>query len=150
MGTRYAGAAHEVRALDACLKLVRAAQSVVTRAYRHLAAENLTVSQFGAMEVLFHVGPMCQRDLGLKLFRSGGNVTMVVDNLGKRNLVTRTRVPDNRRMMKVELTPAGRKLVQRLLPRHVEAVVAEMSILSPAEQEHLGRLCRRVGLREGR
>jgi MarR family 2-MHQ and catechol resistance regulon transcriptional repressor len=145
---RYAGTPHEARALDAYLKLVRAAQTVAARAHRHLALEKLTFSQFAALDVLFHLGPMCQRDLGQKLLRSGGNVTLVVDNLGKRNLVTRKRVPDNRRMMKVELTPAGRRLLQRLLPRHVEAVVAEMSVLTPTEQEDLGRLCRRVGRRE--
>lgn len=148
MPTRYPGSPAETAALDAYIKLMRAAESLTARAGGVMAAAGLTIGQFGALEALLHHGPLCQRDLGQKLLRSGGNVTLVVDNLGKRNLVTRKRVPDNRRMMKVELTPAGRRLLQRLLPRHVEAVVAEMSVLTPTEQEDLGRLCRRVGRRE--
>ena len=145
MGTRHQGPADEVRALDVFVKLVRATEAVSDRVHAHLRADRLTVSQFGVLEALLHLGPMCQKELGSKLLRSGGNVTMVVDNLEKRGLVRRERRPENRKFVTVHLTEEGRALVRLVFPRHVEAVVRELSILSAAEQETLGRLLRTLG-----
>ena len=50
---------------------------------------DLTVGQFGTLEALLHLGPLCRRDLGRKLLRSGGNITVVVGNLARRGLVRR-------------------------------------------------------------
>jgi MarR family 2-MHQ and catechol resistance regulon transcriptional repressor len=145
MGTRHRGPADEVRALDAFVKLSRAADSVMERTHGHLAAEGLTPTQFGVLEALFHLGPLCQRDLGKKLLKTGGNVTFVVVNLEKRGLLRRARDAANRKFMNVSLTPAGRRLIRRVFPRHVAAVVAAMSSLSATEQEALARLLRTVG-----
>lgn len=148
MGTRHKGSGREVRALDAYIKLMRAAESVSARLAPHLARAGLTVSQFGALEALYHLGPLCQRDLGKKILKSGGNITMVVDNLEKRGLVERVRASDDRRYVTVNLTKQGRKLIGELFPRHAGAIREEMGVLSDAELEKLGSLCKRVGLKE--
>jgi MarR family transcriptional regulator, 2-MHQ and catechol-resistance regulon repressor len=145
MGTHYQGPPEEVRALGAYVKLMRAADSVSARLAGPLGEWGLTETQFGALEALYHVGPMNQRDLGRKLLRSGGNVTMVVDNLEKRGLVRRERDADDRRFVTVHLTDAGRRLIARVFPRHAANVTAEFGVLTPAEQDELGRLCRKLG-----
>jgi len=148
MGTRYQGTPAEVRALDAFIKLVRAADSVSSRIHRHLDAAQLTASQFGVLEAVYHLGPLTQRDLAQKLLKSGGNMTLVIDNLEKRQLVKRDRQSDDRRCILVQLTEQGRTLIQEVFPRHVAAIAQEMRVLSAAEQEELGRLCRRLGKQE--
>lgn len=148
MGTRYLGTKDEVRALDTYIKLARAAESVSSRIHRHLADADLTVSQFGVLEALLHLGPLYQRELAEKLLRSGGNMTLVIDNLEKRELVKREREADDRRCIKVCLTEKGKQLINQIFPSHVAAVVNEMSILTPEQQEELGRLCRRLGKQE--
>ena len=145
MGTRYLGTQEQVLALDTFIKLVRATDSVSNRIHRHLAETDLTVSQFGVLEALFHLGPLYQRDLAEKLLKSGGNMTLVIDNLEKRELVKREREADDRRCIKVCLTQKGHQLISRIFPSHVAAVVNEIGILTPDEQEELGRLCRKVG-----
>ena len=145
MGTRYLGTQEQVLALDTFIKLVRATDSVSNRIHRHLAETDLTVSQFGVLEALFHLGPLYQRDLAEKLLKSGGNMTLVIDNLEKRELVKREREVDDRRCIKVCLTQKGHQLISRIFPSHVAAVVNEIGILTPDEQEELGRLCRKVG-----
>jgi MarR family transcriptional regulator, 2-MHQ and catechol-resistance regulon repressor len=149
MGTRYKGTPTEVRALDAYIKLMRAANSVNARLERRLLGLGLTENQFGVLETLFHLGPLHQRELGQKLFTTGGNITMVIDNLEKRGLARRERGTADRRYVTVHLTDAGRDLIARIFPGHVAAIVAELAILSPAEQDELGRLCRKLGLRQG-
>ena len=149
MPTHYSGAPAEVAALDAYIKLMRAAESVTARLQPSMAAAGLTVGQFGALEALLHLGPLCQRDLGRKLLRSSGNITVVVSNLALRGLVRRSRRRDDRRFITVSLTDRGRRLISDLFPRHVSRLVREMNLLSPREQGELGRLCRRLG-RHGR
>lgn len=146
--THFHGTDEEVRALDAYIKLVRAGESVTARLAPLLDEANLTVSQFGVLESLYHLGPMCQRDLGRKLLKSGGNITLVVDNLEKRGLVYRARGKEDRRYVAVHLTEVGRRLIAEIFPRHAANIVREMSVLSPAEQEELGRLCRKLGRQE--
>lgn len=152
MPTHYRGSTQEKAALDAYIKLMRAAESVTARLEPLMRAAALTVGQFGALEALLHLGPLCQRDLGHKLLRSGGNTTVVVGNLARRGLVRRTRRPDDRRFITVTLTDKGRRLIGGIFPRHAQRVVREMRALSLADQAELGRLCRQLGLgrREGR
>ena len=147
MGIRYKGTKAENRALDAYIKLVRASESVVGRLVQNLRAEDdLTLSQFGVLEALMHLGPMCQRELGVKILKSSGNVTMVVDNLEKRGLVARRRSVEDRRVTEVDLTAKGRALIKGIFPRHAAEITAEMGRLTAAEQKQLGALCRKLGL----
>ena len=148
MGTRYGGTDDEARALDAYIKLMRAADSVTTRIHRHLSAANLTISQFGVLEAIFHLGSLSQRDLAEKLLKSGGNMTMVIDNLEKRQLVKRERSVEDRRFVSVCLTEEGRQLISDIFPQHVASVVEEMKILTASEQEELGHLCLRLGKKQ--
>ncbi|WP_287128008.1 MarR family winged helix-turn-helix transcriptional regulator [Candidatus Cyanaurora vandensis] len=146
MGTHYQGTAAATLALDAYIKLVRATETLSARIHRPLAQADLTVSQFGVLEALWHLGPLCQRDLGAKLLKSGGNITLVVDNLEKRGLVQRERGTTDRRFISVHLTATGSSLIQQLFPAHVERVVANLSPLSSTEQEQLAQLCKKLGL----
>ena len=146
MPTHYRGSAQERAALDAYIKLMRAADSVTARLDPLMRAADLTFGQFGALEALLHRGPLCQRDLGRKLLRSGGNITVVVGNLARRGLVRRHRGPQDRRFVTVTLTDKGRRLIGGIFPRHVRHVVRELGALSPPEQAELGRLCRQLGL----
>ena len=145
MPTHFKGDSGTKRALNAFINLSRASNSVQTRLSVGLDRHGITTSQLGILEALFHLGPMCQRALGDKLLRSGGNITMVIDNLEKHRLVQRVRQKDDRRMIVIHLTPEGRKLISRVLPLHAKDVVKEMSRLTASEQEELRRLCRKLG-----
>jgi len=146
VGTKYTGGAAEVRALDTFIKLVRAANSLRARLVPALSDAHLTETQFGVLEVLFHLGPLCQRDIGEKLLTSGGNVTLVVDNLEKRGLVRRIRETADRRYVAVHLTPAGRRLIARVFPGHAARVTEALGALTASEQDALAALCRKLGL----
>ena len=39
-------------------------------------------------------------------------------------------------------------MIREFFPCHAAAITREISVLSPAEQEELGRLCRKLGLKE--
>jgi len=148
MGTHYQGPPEVRRALDAYIKLVRASESVTSRVVRHLDDDGLTASQFGVLEALFFIGPLSQRELAQKILKSGGNVTMVIDNLEKRGLVKREREEEDRRLYRITLTPTGHKLIKSIFPRHAAKIVSQMNILTKEELRELGHLCRKLGLQQ--
>ncbi len=133
-------------ALNTYTKLMRAAESVTNRVGRFMSAANLTISQFGVLEALHHKGPLCQRDIGAKILKSTGNITLVIDNLEKHQLVKRERNVDDRRYFTVSLTQSGSMLIARVFADVESAIVAEMAILSETEQVSLGSLCKKLGI----
>jgi len=126
---------------------MRAAESVTSRTSRPMTAADLTISQFGVLEALLHKGPLCQRDIAAKILKSSGNMTMVIDNLEKRGLVRRERDSEDRRYLTVHLTAAGSALIAKVFVDVAAAIVTEMGSLTAIEQEQLGRLCKKLGLR---
>jgi len=145
MPTHHRGTNKEIQALNAYINLFRAADSLTARANARLEAAGLTTGQFGVLEALFHLGPLCQRELGEKLLRTGGNITLVVDNLERDGLVRRERSRRDRRLITVRLTRHGEKLIRKVFPGHAQAIAAEIGHLTTAEQEQLRRLCRKLG-----
>lgn len=146
MGTKYRGDAAEVRALDAYIKLMRAAASVSERSNHHLHQYNLTPSQFGALEALYHLGTLSQVELARKLLLSSANITMVLQNLEKRDLITRRRDVNDQRVVRVSLTATGTELIDAILPSHVAGIAQEFAVLTAEEQDTLAALCRKLGL----
>ena len=146
MPTHFEGTPEEQRALNVYIKLTRAAESVNVRINRRLAELKLTLSQFGVLEALYHLGPMHQNELGQKILRSSGNMTLVIDNLCKRGLVARCRNENDRRYITVSLTETGQKLICDYFPEHVKGILEEISVLTPAEQAEMQRLCKKLGL----
>jgi MarR family 2-MHQ and catechol resistance regulon transcriptional repressor len=149
MPTHYQGSESEVRALNVYIKLMRASESVTARLSAFLqSAEGLTVSQFGILEALYHLGPLNQSQIGEKMLKSGGNITTVIDNLEKRGLVQRRRCEEDRRVVYADLTEKGREMIGNYFPKHARAIEYEMNALTPEEQDELGRLCKKLGLQE--
>jgi MarR family 2-MHQ and catechol resistance regulon transcriptional repressor len=145
VGTHYDGSEREEVALDAFIKLMRASSSVGLEMNSHLDEWGLTTSQFGILEAVYHLGPMHQKEIGDKLLKSGGNITVVVNNLEDRDLVTRERMESDRRYVEIHLTEQGRELISNVMPQHVERIVERFDVLTIDEQRQLGELLRKLG-----
>lgn len=131
--------------LGTFVKLMRASESVAADVHRTLADSQLSVSQFGILEALYHLGPMCQKDLARKILKSPGNITMVIDNLEKQKLVNRRRDEEDRRHLVISLTSKGEDLIATIFPEHVERIRKRMSRLTTKEQQTLSKLLRKLG-----
>jgi len=134
-------------ALKTYLKLIRAADSVRSRIYASLAKFNLSESQIDVLEALKSLGPLTQKQLGDKILKSGGNITMVIDNLEKQDFVIRKRGKPDRRFFTIHLTAKGEVKVNEIFPELVTAISEEMKILSNKDLEDLQRLTKTVGLK---
>ncbi len=148
MSTHYKGTAEEVLALDTFIKFSRAVDSLQARIGSYQTNDDLSQTQFGVLEMLYHLGPVNQKTIGEKLLISKSNVVAVIDKLEAQELVQRQRSVKDRRQIFVHLTDNGRTLIETLFPAHVAAIVAEMDCLTDTELAELGRLCRKLGLKE--
>jgi MarR family 2-MHQ and catechol resistance regulon transcriptional repressor len=147
MPTHFDGSRAEMRVLDTFIKLTRCTNSLLARLSERNTVGDLTYSQFAVLEALYHLGPMTQGEISQKVLKSSSNMTMVIDNLERDELVRRERDRNDRRVIHVHLTEAGSQKIEDILPGHVAALVEEFSILSAAEQEMLGALCKKLGTR---
>lgn len=124
-------------ALSVYVKLMRAANKVTSRIHEHLKEDNLTMSQFGVLEAIYHLGPLSQGELGQKILKSNANLTTVVDSLERKSLVERKRADDDRRRITVHLTASGLDLISMVYPRHAEVVGLALNFLSNENKDIL-------------
>jgi len=102
-------------------------------------------SDFAVLEVLFAKGPLPVNDIGRRVLLTSGSITTAVDRAEKRGLVRRMPAPQDKRIVRVELTDKGRTLVGGALKVHFRNLAHALSGLAPAEQETLANLLRKLG-----
>jgi len=146
MGTHYKGSGKTIDALNSYIKLIRSAESLSSKINLELSEYGLTESQFGVLDSLFHLGPMKQKEIGKKILKSGGNITMVINNLEKQGMVQRKKGEKDKRQFIVHLTSKGKNKFQELLPHIVKKIKKHFEILSKEEQKEIQRLCKITGL----
>ena len=145
MPTHFTGSRPERRTLDTFIKLTRCTNSVLARLSECNTIGDLTPSQFAVLEALYHLGSMTQGEISNKILKSTSNLTTVIDNLERIDLVRRERDAKDRRVIHIHLTEAGRTKVETIFPNHVAALVEVFNVLSASEQETLGKLCKKLG-----
>ncbi len=146
MKRKFIGTKSDAIALSTFVKLMRATDAVSQSTHRHLMDVNLTISQFGILEALYHLGPMCQRDIAKKILKSTANITTVIDNLEKRGLVKRKRSKEDRRYINLHLTNKGLILIESVIPDHFQGIIDRLQLLTTNEQKQLATLCKKLGV----
>jgi MarR family 2-MHQ and catechol resistance regulon transcriptional repressor len=136
---------NQKKALSTYVKLMRSANCITEKLHLHLKDSGLTVSQFAVLEVLMNLGPMCQQEIGKKILKTSGNMTMVIDNLEKRGLVKRKRDLHDRRYVRIELTPLGQNLIAEIFPNHASIAEKVFGVLDSSEINQLGFLLTKIG-----
>jgi len=83
-------------------------------------------------------------EIGKAMIVTYANITTIVDNLEKRNLVRRIRNKDDRRMVYVEFTPRGAKLFAKIYKSHRKHITMLMQAISPQELETLRTITTKI------
>jgi MarR family transcriptional regulator, 2-MHQ and catechol-resistance regulon repressor len=132
-------------ALKLWVILNRAHRAIAERARRSVERNQLSLSEFGVLEVLYSKGPLLVGDLGAKILLTSGSTTYVVDKLEERKLVARRPCPSDRRALYVDLTDQGRELIGQIFPEHAEALRHAMEGLTSEEKQIAGTMLKRLG-----
>jgi DNA-binding MarR family transcriptional regulator len=121
-----------------------AGRMVAARFQRALESQGLTHAGWQVLLLLGKEDGLTQREVAERTYVTQASVTGVVDTLEREGVVTRTRDADDRRVVRVSLTPEGRKRLERTL----KTVAAEMAPifedLTPREEQVVRRFLTRT------
>jgi len=127
------------------LVFMKAFQALFPHAEESIRRTKLGDSDFRVLEVLFHKGSLPVNTIGPKVWLTPGSISVAVDRLVKRGLVSRKDHPDDRRVRQVELTPKGRALISQGFGEHAAAMENVAAVLSKNERLTLLRLLKKLG-----
>src|ERR1700704_4789864 len=127
------------------LVLMKAFNALFPHAVKSIRQTGLGDSDFRVLEVLLHKGPLPVNTIGPKVWLTPGSISVAVDRLVRKGLVSRNDHPDDRRVRRVELTPKGRVLITRGFSEHAAAMENVADVLSKKERLTLLRLLKKLG-----
>lgn len=130
--------------LKALIALSRSAQYVHKLEYKTIKEGGLTVSQFAVLEILYHKGDLRVSEILDKILATGGNMTVVIDNLAKEKLVIRSTDPADKRVNLICLTEKGRDLISSIFPGHAQNINDIFSTLTDDEKKQLITLLKKL------
>jgi len=111
---------------------------------KKMAKHKLTIPQFHVLEVLLNTGTMPLKKIGNELNVTGANITCVVDNLEKQDLVVRVPSTEDRRIINAELTEKGEKTIQTIFPEYLEFLEDTTTNLEINEKREFIRLLNKL------
>jgi MarR family 2-MHQ and catechol resistance regulon transcriptional repressor len=122
------------------------------RAIRHFALtpilkEGLGESDFRVLEVLLHKGPLPVNVIGPKVDLNPGSVSVAVDRLYQKGLVSRVESDSDRRVRTVSLTEKGRRIFLPVFRQHAALIRRAFQDVSPKERRRLEEVLKRIGRR---
>jgi DNA-binding MarR family transcriptional regulator len=103
------------------------ADAFLRESHRLFRPHGITGAQYNLLNVIAGADHgLSQREIGDLLVVDRSNITGLIDRMEKAGWVKRTDHPEDRRVYRVILTPAGRKLWENVTPRYA-AVVAQLT-----------------------
>ena len=133
------------RAVATWLRLARIVSTQHAALGARLTAPRLTLAQFDIIAQIGAAEGQSQKELADRLVVTQGNVTQLLQKLEKRRLVAR---PPDGRCNRLQLTSAGRRLRDALVPGQERAIAQLFAALTDEELEMLSRLLRKIGRME--
>lgn len=129
----------------ALLQLLRTAEDLWNASRVFFARWDLSPSQFNVLNLLRDQPEgLSQADFSRLLVMHRSNATGLVDRLELRGLVRRTNDPADRRAYRVLLTPAGRRLLDGILPEYHAAAERVWEGVDPGRAARLLEDLRRL------
>jgi MarR family transcriptional regulator, 2-MHQ and catechol-resistance regulon repressor len=135
----------DVSGVHVWLVLMKAFQALMPHAAESIERTELGDSDFRVLEALLHKGPLPVNTLGPKVWLTPGSISVAVERLVKKGLVSRKDHPRDRRVRQVELTAKGQSLIARGFKEHAAAMETVVSVLSENERRTLLRLLKKLG-----
>ena len=123
------------KAMHAVSKLIQA----------DLQRTELGESDFRVLEVLLHKGAQPVNALGPRVNLTPGSISAAVDRLHGRGLVSRVEDAGDRRVRIVDLTPAGREMIEPIFRRRAAILEQVFEVLTPEERINLEQMLKEIG-----
>ena len=125
-------------------KAFRAALKYLSAGLEETGLDN---TDFRILEALLNKGPLPVNTIGPKVDLTPGSISVAVDRLVERGLVSRVESPEDRRVRVVSLTPKGKELMAPVFRKHAAEIGKVFADASPKELGSLETMLKKIGRR---
>jgi len=129
------------------LVMMKAMRALTRYASAGIEDTGLGDSDFRVLEVLLHKGPLPVNTIGPIVDLTPGSISIAVDRLFAKDLVSRVESCEDRRVRIVALTPQGKDLIVSAFRKHSGQMRKVFSELSPEDLRGLEVALKKVGKR---
>jgi MarR family 2-MHQ and catechol resistance regulon transcriptional repressor len=127
------------------LVMMKAMRALTRYAAAGIEETGLGLSDFGVLEGLLHKGPLPVNTIGPIVDLTPGSISIAVDRLFAKGLVSRVESGEDRRVRIVALTPRGKDLIAPAFRKHAGQMRRVFSGLNPEELLSLEVALKKIG-----
>ena len=134
--------------LHLLIALSRTTKKIHHRSAAIFSSRGVTTAQFGVLDVLYHKGSKSINQITQLVLSTGGNMTVVINNMEKRGWISRCTHPEDKRCTMISISDAGKQLFEAIFPEHMKDLEICFSALTPEEKSTLISLLKKAGNQE--
>ena len=128
----------------------RAYQAAAKYLYAGLQETGIDDTDFRILEVLLNKGPLPVNTIGPKVNLTPGSISVAVDRLLARGLVSRVESREDRRVRVVSLTSKGKELIAPVFRKHAAEIGNVFADATPKEVRSFEMILKKIGKRAER
>jgi MarR family 2-MHQ and catechol resistance regulon transcriptional repressor len=129
---------------------IKAYQSAAKYLYAGLQETGIDDTDFRILEVLLNKGPLPVNTIGPKVNLTPGSISVAVDRLLARGLVSRVESREDRRVRVVSLTSKGKELIAPVFRKHAAEIGNVFADATPKEVRSFEMILKKIGKRAER
>ena len=126
------------------IALSRSLQIIHSKSEKLFTEHQLTMAQFAVLEALYHKGDLTIKALIESVLSTSGNMTVVIRNLEKQQLVVRQENTDDKRSYIISLSAKGRSMIEPLFKQHMQYVEESLSALNGIDKNTVIEILKKV------
>jgi MarR family 2-MHQ and catechol resistance regulon transcriptional repressor len=126
---------------------MKAHQATAKYLYAGLQETGIDDTDFRILEALLNKGPLPVNTIGPKVNLTPGSISVAVDRLLDRGLVSRVESPEDRRVRVVSLTSKGKELIGPVFRKHAAEIRRVFADASAKEVRSFEMMLKKLGKR---
>lgn len=127
---------------------MKASKIVQEQTKKDINNYNLHMSEFMVLEALYSKGKQTVRQISDAVLINSGSITYVMDKLETKGLLERIDCKEDRRVVYIQITAQGKKLMDEIFPKHQLVIEDIFSCITDQEKEVFIDLLKKVGKKE--
>jgi MarR family transcriptional regulator, 2-MHQ and catechol-resistance regulon repressor len=119
------------------LLLMQTSKAIQERIRDEMSQNNLSITEFSVLEVLFYQGKQTIQQIGNRILISSGSMTYVIDKLEQKGIIKRNDCREDRRVIHITLTAEGIEMMESIMPKYQDMIDSIFADLTDNESQLL-------------
>ncbi|WP_249871477.1 MarR family winged helix-turn-helix transcriptional regulator [Oceanobacillus saliphilus] len=133
--------------LKAFVVLMKASKTLEEIIKKDISSHGMRTSDFTILEALYHKGRQTIRQISEAVLINTGSITYVIDKLENKGLLERSDCAEDRRVVYIQITDKGTKLMDEIFPKHQKVIEDVFEDVSNEHKQILIDVLKKVGNR---